>query len=90
MTMLRFSSFVLLLAGIYAADAFGGGAPSSACDNLMPGHGSNTRQTTEVPYGIILTQFSDGNGGYQYVPGQTYTCKKLIADRPLLCIKFIS
>ena len=73
-TMLRFSSLVLLLAGIYAADAFPGGAPLSACDDLTPDHRDNLPQMAEVPYVINLTQFSDGN---QYIPDQTYTRKPI-------------
>ena len=76
--MLRFSSLVLLLAGIYAADALPGGAPLGACDNLTPNHRDNLPQMAAVPYVINLTQFSDGNGSYQYVPDQIYTGKKRI------------
>ena len=76
--MLRLSGLVILLAGIYATDAFGSGAPGGACDSLTPNHGGNAPQMTEVPYVIDLMQFSDNNGSYLYIPDQTYTRKKLL------------
>ena len=77
-TMLRFSSLVLLLAGIYAADALPGGAPAGACDNLRPSHRGNAPQMTNVPYMINLSQFSVGNDSYQYIPDRTYTRMNLL------------
>ena len=62
----------LFLAGLLAAEAFPGGAPSGACATLTPSHGPNSQSST-VPYSIDLTPFSDGAGGYQYTPGETYT-----------------
>ena len=70
-------STVVLAASIYLAGALPGGAPSTACSNLNPsaGHGSGGAQTDAVPYVFDLSQFDDGNGGYEYTPGQSYTRK---------------
>jgi len=64
-------SAVVFVASVCLVQANSAGPPSSACSSLTPGHG--TRQTSTVPYQIDLAQFSDGNGGYEYTPGQTYT-----------------
>ena len=69
------SALVLVVTCIYFTDARSGGAPPEACDTLTPQHSSNAAQTSDVPYGIDLCQFSDGNGGYQYTPDETYTCE---------------
>ena len=71
------STLLLVFAAIYAADAFPSGAPQGACVTLSPDpnqHGSQP-QTSPVPYSIDLSPFDDGAGGYQYTPGNTYTCK---------------
>ena len=65
---------VLLLSVVVGGtNALRTGAPSSACDTLTPQH--TTPQTSAVPYVINMDQFSDGNGGFRYTPGQTYTCE---------------
>ena len=60
------------------ADAFPGGAPDMACDNLIPGvggHGAaDTEQTTDNPWMIDISSFNNGSG-YYYVPGNTYNSK---------------
>ena len=76
--MFRFSTVVLVAASIYLVDAFPGGAPSGACDNLTPSpsfHGAP--QASDSPYVIDLTQFGDGStsGSLVYTPGKTYTRK---------------
>ena len=68
-------STVVLAASIYLAGAYSSGAPSQACNNLTPGHVSSGAQTDAVPYVFDLSQFDDGNGGYEYTPGQSYTRK---------------
>ena len=67
------SVLVLLLAGLYAADARSAGAPPPACATLSPDspHPADG-QTTPVPYEIDLTVFED-NGTLQYNPGRVYT-----------------
>ena len=69
------SVLVLLLVGLYAADALPSGAPLGACANVAPdptsAHGS-TVQTDPPPYELDLSVF-DANGTYQYNPGMTYT-----------------
>ena len=69
------SVLVLLLAGLYAADALPSGAPSAACETLSPAspHAAGGQQTTPVPYEIDLTMFEDDNGTLQYTPGGVYT-----------------
>ena len=39
----------LFLAGLLAAEALPGGAPSGACATLTPSHGSNSPQSSTVP-----------------------------------------
>lgn len=65
-------SAVVFVASICLVRASPGGPPASACPTLTPNHGTGG-QTSAVPYQIDLAQFSDGNGGYEYTPGQTYT-----------------
>lgn len=56
--------------------ALSSGAPSTACNTLSPDPGAHGAQprTSDVPYGIDLSQFCS-NGTYSYYPGQTYTRK---------------
>ena len=69
------SVLVLLLACLYAADAFPTGASSNACGTLTPAsnHAASGEQTTSVPYEIDLTMFEVDNGTLQYTPGGVYT-----------------
>ena len=69
------SVLVLLLAGLYAADARPEGAPAPTCATLSPDspHPAGGLQTTPVPYEIDLTVFEDNNGTLQYNPGRVYT-----------------
>ena len=66
------SALVVIVACIYVADALSGGPQERACATLTPEH-SNAAQTNAVPYSIDLSPFDDGDGGYEYTPGQTYT-----------------
>ena len=68
------SVLVLLLAGLYAADALPTGAPDRACGTLMPEslHAAYGQNTT-VLYEIDLTMFEDDSGTLQYTPGGAYT-----------------
>ena len=65
---------VLLLSVVVGgANARSTGAPAAACDTLTPQHGGSSQSNT--PYVINMDQFSDGDGGFWYTPGQTYTCE---------------
>ena len=64
----------LLSVVVGVVNAFPSGAPAAACDTLTPQHGTSS-QNSPVPYVINMDQFSDGNGGFWYTPGQTYTCE---------------
>ena len=53
------------------------GAPVQACTNLSPDanqHGAAPR-TSAVPYEVDLSDLSDGNGSFSYVPRKVYQCK---------------
>ena len=66
---------VLLLSVVVGgANAVRTGAPAAACDTLTPQHPGSPQSST-VPYVINMDQFSDGDGGFWYTPGQTYTCE---------------
>ncbi len=61
----------------YVVTGFPDGAPAAACTTLSPDpvlHGAPP-QTSIPPYEIDLSPFSDGNGGFEYVPGIFYPCK---------------
>ena len=73
--MIFVPSLVVVISILSLADALPGGAPGAACDTLMPQHAGIPPQTDAVPYSIDLSPFSDGNGGFQYTPGQQYTCE---------------
>ena len=71
--------FLLFAAGLLrnAVKGFPTGAPAGACGDLTPDisqHGAQP-QFGQVPYEVDLTPLSDGNNGYEYEPGETYTCK---------------
>ena len=73
-------ALLIVIASIYAVDAFSGGAPVQACDTLSPNpanHGADP-QDSDVPYSIDLSVFDDGTGSYFYTPGNTYTCEKSV------------
>jgi len=63
----------LLSVVVGGANALRTGAPAEACDTLTPQH-TGSPQSSTVPYVINMDQFSDGDGGFWYTPGQTYTC----------------
>ena len=51
------------------------GAPSAACENLMPQHGSFTPQDGTSPFILDLSPFEcpSNSSTYLYMPGNTYT-----------------
>ena len=52
------------------------GPPGAACAPLSPlqsAHLNAPAQTVPVPYTVDLSALSDGNGGFSYEPGMTYT-----------------
>ena len=51
------------------------GAPAAACGTLTQEHGSNTPQTSAIPYQIDLSVFDRGSGDFFYIPDTTYSCK---------------
>lgn len=58
-----------------SVECFSAGPPVQACGTLSPlqaGHNAPA-QTTPVPYEIDLSSLDDGNGGFAYVPGETYS-----------------
>lgn len=59
----------------YYVQALPGGAPASACVSLTPMHGPGiVSQTTQPPYEVDTTPFSNGLGGLFYIPDTTYQC----------------
>lgn len=75
--MLFASSLMLVLFGVFWADAYPNGAPMEACDTLTPLHDNYTSQTTRVPFTVDLSQF-EKNGTYQYTPSKKYTGKEIL------------
>lgn len=76
MLILTLSTVFLLLGVLEQANGFPFGAPMSACGTLAPNpfaHGAPP-QTSPVPYEVDISALSDGNGGFEYVPGQLYQC----------------
>ncbi len=73
--MVHVSAKVLVLLALVAKSlCFPGGAPSSACSNLTPNHGTASQDQATNPYVLNLTDFPrDSAGNYFYVPGVTYT-----------------
>jgi hypothetical protein len=51
--MTSFPVLALLSAVVVVVDAYSGGAPSSACSTMTPGHGSRPR-TGEPPFSILV------------------------------------
>ena len=49
------------------------GAPADACVNLTPSHGVSSQPESTLPYELVINDFVDPSGVYQYVPGVTYT-----------------
>ena len=74
---MQISALLLVLVAIVCTvRAFPGGAPSGACNNLRPSAANHGQpQSGPNPYSIDLSPFDDGNGGYKYVAGATYTRK---------------
>ena len=66
------SLFLTLVATPLSVHGFSTGAPADACTTLTQQHGSNSPQTSTVPYTIDLSVFDDGAGGFVYVPGMSY------------------
>ncbi len=58
------------------ADGFSSGAPSQACSTLTPDPGGHQAapQAGVPPYEVDLSALDDGNSGFEYEPGATYTC----------------
>lgn len=76
-------SLVLVLVGAshwVHVCCFPGGAPSGACGTLTPPVSQHLQppQSTPVPFEVDLSNLiSDGNGGFLYQPGMTYSCELL-------------
>ena len=51
------------------------GAPSDACVDLMPNHGVSPQPEDTLPYELVMDDFVDPSGVYQYVAGVSYTSK---------------
>lgn len=49
------------------------GAPAAACVDLIPNQNATAQNASTVPYELILTDFLDPSGLYQYVPGMSYS-----------------
>ena len=71
---------VALLFSLYApqrVSSLPGGAPPPACATLTPSPSAHMQpQTKNIPYSIDLSPFNI-NGTLAYIPGNTYTRKKL-------------
>lgn len=67
---------LILLTLSYQVESFPSGAPAGACSTLTPAlpQHIDLPQTTPVPYEVDLVAFDDGNGGFFYLPGVTYSC----------------
>jgi len=61
---------------VAVVNAMPNGAPSSACADIQPIHGSNTRTLGPPEYGPFLNNFP----GLIYIPGRTYTSKNVYID----------
>ena len=71
-------SVALLVCIALAVEGRSGGAPAAACDTLAPDvslHGAQPQTSASNPYSIDISAFDDGNGGFEYTLGETYTCK---------------
>ena len=71
-------SVALLISIALTVEGRSNGAPAEACDTLAPavsGHLNAQPQATPNPYSVDISAFSDGNGGFEYNLGGTYTCK---------------
>ena len=80
--MMRFFFIELLVVaayGAYFANAYPRGAPTEACESLMPQHDTHSPQSSEVPYVIDLDQFKSG-GSYVYTPEKSYTSKIIVYE----------
>ena len=70
--------FVLLFSAtlLCEVECLSSGAPAAACQTLtplLPQH-IEPPQTSQVPYEVDIAALDDGNDGFSYVPGETYTC----------------
>ena len=57
--------------------SFSTGAPNPACSTLSPDpifHGAPP-QTSQVPFTLNISDLETPSGSFEYVPGQTFTCK---------------
>uniref|UniRef100_A0A7M4F7U7 Putative ferric-chelate reductase 1 n=1 Tax=Crocodylus porosus TaxID=8502 RepID=A0A7M4F7U7_CROPO len=56
--------WLLLFCGVFSGKVLGfpNGGVTSACDSMLPGHGSSVRQTTSAPYYISVSSTSFGPG----------------------------
>ena len=58
---------LVLMQALYTT-AYSQGAPTEACEDMTPRHGSNVPQTSASPYTITAT------GGNTYTAGTTVEC----------------
>ena len=65
-TFIALTTLVLMQA--LQTTAYSGGAPTDACEDMTPRHGSNVPQTSASPYIITVT------GGNTYTAGTTVEC----------------
>lgn len=70
---------VLLVSAAYWSDVscFPSGAPGLACQSLTPllaAHTDGPQTSSTSPYSVNLTALDDGNGGFAYIPGVSYSC----------------
>ena len=76
-----FSALILVLAWkSLVVEGFPDGAPVASCDDLsvLPvAHRDALAQSSAVPYRVDLSDFDDGNGVFQYVPGESYDGKRI-------------
>lgn len=61
--------FISTLRCVLVVDGTSSGAPVAACANIVPGHGANTPSTSDLPFSVDLTEFTEN----VYNPGRTYT-----------------
>ena len=72
-------ALLLVLSLTAKINARSGGAPAEACGTLTQQHGSNTPQTSTIPYEIDLSVFDSGSGNLFYEPDATYSCESQLA-----------
>ena len=70
---------VMVLATLNSVQGMPNGAPSAACENLTPQHGTDGPTIAPSLYTILTDPFNtiSSSDSLYYTPGQTYTCEKL-------------